>query len=101
MTPNYTKHDTCVIVDNFVEMGDFSKNYPFLFVDRKMEKDVEYVENLTFAMDLKVLWMTVKTVLGHSEEVAEDTNAVEGNFAEIRKKRLEETGSLEKQEAAL
>ncbi|CDD46906.1 unknown [Firmicutes bacterium CAG:534] len=39
MTPNYTKHDTCVIVDNFVEMGDFSKNYPFLFVDRKMEKE--------------------------------------------------------------
>ena len=45
--------------------------------------------------------MTVKTVLGHSEEVAEDTNAVEGNFAEIRKTRLEDTGSLEKQEAAL
>lgn len=39
MTPNYTKHDTCVIVDNFVEMGDFSKNFPFLFVDRKMEKE--------------------------------------------------------------
>lgn len=39
MTPNYTKHDTCVIVDNFVEMGDFSKNPPFLFVDRKMEKE--------------------------------------------------------------
>ena len=73
----------------------------FIDWDRRMEKDVEYVENLTFAMDLKVLWMTVKTVLGHSEEVAEDTNAVEGNFAEIRKKRLEETGSLEKQEAAL
>ena len=34
MTPNYTKHDTCVIVDNFVEMGDFSKNYPFLFVGK-------------------------------------------------------------------
>lgn len=73
----------------------------FIDWDKRMEKDVEYVENLTFAMDLKVLWMTVKTVLGHSEEVAEDTNAVEGNFAEIRKKRLEETGSLEKQEAAL
>lgn len=67
----------------------------FIDWDRRMEKDVEYVENLTFAMDLKVLWMTVQTVLGHSEEVAEDTNAVEGNFAEIRKKRLEETGSLE------
>lgn len=39
MTPNYTKHDTDVIVDNFVEMGDFSKNLPFLFVDRKMKKE--------------------------------------------------------------
>lgn len=38
MTPNYTKYDTGVIVDNFVEMGDFSKNLPFLFVDRKKEK---------------------------------------------------------------
>lgn len=67
----------------------------FIDWDRRLAKDVEYVENLTFAMDLKVLKMTVDTVLGHSEEVAEDTNAVEGNFAEIRKKRLEETGKLE------
>ena len=66
----------------------------FLDWDRRLEKDVEYVKNLSFAMDLKVLWMTVQTVLGHSEEVAEDTNAVEGNFVEIRKKRLEETGRL-------
>ena len=66
----------------------------FLDWDRRLEKDVEYVEKLSFRMDLKVLWMTVQTVLGHSEEVAEDTNAVEGNFAEIRKKRLEETGKL-------
>ncbi len=56
---------------------------------------MEYVEHLTFCMDMKVLWMTVQTVLGHTDEVAEDTNAAEGNFAEIRKKRLEETGSLE------
>ncbi|HBA68325.1 MAG TPA: sugar transferase [Lachnospiraceae bacterium] len=62
--------------------------------DKRMEKDVEYVKNLSFAMDVKVLWMTVKTVLGHSDEVAEDTNAVEGNFAQIRQKRLEETGKL-------
>ena len=39
MTPDYSGHDTGVIVDNFVEMGDFSKNLPFLFVDRKMEKE--------------------------------------------------------------
>lgn len=67
----------------------------FLDWDRRFQKDVEYVEHLTFGMDLKVLWMTVQTVLGHTEEVAEDTNAAEGNFAEIRKKQLEETGSLE------
>lgn len=67
----------------------------FLDWDRRFQKDVEYVENLTFGMDLKVLRMTAQTVLGHTDEVAEDTNAAEGNFAEIRKKRLEETGSLE------
>ncbi|MBD5475694.1 MAG: sugar transferase [Lachnospiraceae bacterium] len=64
----------------------------FIDWDRRLAKDVEYVENLTFGMDVKVLWMTVKTVLGHADEVAEDTNAVEGNFAEIRRKRLEEAG---------
>lgn len=66
----------------------------FIDWDSRLDKDIEYVENLSFGMDLKVLWMTVQTVLGHSDEVAEDTNAAEGNFAEIRKKRLEETGKL-------
>jgi len=66
----------------------------FIDSDKRMEKDVEYVKNLSFFMDIKVLWMTVMTVLGHSDEVAEDTNAVEGNFAQIRQKRLEETGRL-------
>ncbi len=68
----------------------------FIDWDKRMEKDVEYVENLTFMMDIKVLLLTVKTVLGLGKEVAEDTNAVEGNFAQIRQKRLEETGRLEK-----
>ena len=66
----------------------------FIDWDKRKEKDVEYVKNLSFFMDIKVLWMTVMTVLGHSDEVAEDTNAVEGNFAQIRQKRLEETGRL-------
>lgn len=62
----------------------------FLDWDKRLEKDVEYVENLSFRMDMKVLFMTVQTVLGHTDEVAEDTNAVEGNFAEIRRKRQSE-----------
>ena len=63
--------------------------------DRRFALDVEYVENLTLAMDVKVLKMTVKQVLGHSEDVAVDTNAIEGNFARIREERLARTGSLE------
>lgn len=62
--------------------------------DKRLEKDIEYVCNLSFAMDLKIVAMTVKTVFGKSDEVAENTNAVEGNFAQIRKKRLEESGRL-------
>lgn len=68
----------------------------FIDWDRRLEKDVEYVDHLSFAMDCRVLWLTVRTVLGHSDKVAEDTNAAEGNFAQIRKKRLEETGRLTK-----
>jgi undecaprenyl phosphate N,N'-diacetylbacillosamine 1-phosphate transferase len=67
----------------------------FIDWDSRFKKDVEYVRNLSFGMDMKVLWLTVRTVLGHSD-VAEDTNVTEGNFAEIRKKRLEETGSFER-----
>ena len=66
----------------------------YLDWDKRMDKDVEYVENLSFAMDLKVIGMTIQTVLGHSDEVAEDTNAVEGNFAQIRQERLDKTGKL-------
>lgn len=68
----------------------------FIDWDKRLEKDVEYVENLSFGMDMKVLKMTVQTVLGHQDEVAEDTNAVEGNFAKIREMRLQETGKLTK-----
>lgn len=65
----------------------------FLDWDKRLEKDVEYVKGLSFAMDMRVLFLTVKVVLGKSD-VAEDTNRAEGNFAQIRRERLERTGSL-------
>ena len=68
----------------------------FIDWDKRLEKDIEYVEHLSFKMDFTVLKLTVQTVLGHQDEVAEDTNAVEGNFAKIRQQRLEETGKLTK-----
>ena len=66
--------------------------------DTRFELDATYVENLSFLMDLKVIFMTIKTVLGHSEQVAEDTNKVEGNFAKIRQERLDRTGKLKEDE---
>ncbi|SER57043.1 Sugar transferase involved in LPS biosynthesis (colanic, teichoic acid) [Butyrivibrio fibrisolvens] len=63
--------------------------------DTRLSYDVEYVENLSFKMDILVIIKTIKTVFGHSEQVADDTNAIEGNFAKIRQERLEKTGKLE------
>ena len=60
----------------------------FLDWDSRLSKDVEYVKNLSFAMDIKVLVKTV-TVVFARHEVAEDTSVSEGNLAEIRKKRQE------------
>jgi undecaprenyl phosphate N,N'-diacetylbacillosamine 1-phosphate transferase len=63
--------------------------------DTRLSYDIEYVENLSFKMDILVIIKTIKTVFGHSEQVADDTNATEGNFAKIRQERLEKTGKLE------
>ncbi len=65
----------------------------FIEWDKRLEKDVEYVEKLSFLMDLKVLWMTVKVVFGKSDEVAEVTDDVEGNLAEIRAAKAERVAS--------
>lgn len=50
--------------------------------------DVEYVQNMSLWVDIKILFLTVKKVLCRSN-VAQDTRAVEGNFAQIRKEELE------------
>ncbi len=65
--------------------------------DTRFEYDVTYVENLSFIMDMRIIFMTVKTVFGHTDQVAYDTGKVEGNFAKIRQERLERTGRLEKE----
>lgn len=60
----------------------------YLNWDKRLLKDVEYVKNLSFKMDLKIIYMTIKVIFVR-ENVADDTNFVEGNFAEIRKLRME------------
>lgn len=51
--------------------------------DKRLEKDVEYVEHLSFAMDVKVFFKTIQ-VLFAEDDVAVDTDIIEGNLAEIR-----------------
>lgn len=57
---------------------------------KRFELDVEYVNNLTFKFDVRILLNTVKKVLAKSD-IAEDTNAVEGNFAAERKAEMKES----------
>ena len=58
----------------------------FLGWDHRLAKDVEYVENLTFMMDIKVLWRTIKVVL-KKEDVAVATDEVECYLWEEREKK--------------
>lgn len=59
----------------------------FLGWDQRLAKDVEYVENISFLLDVKIILMTVKQVFAH-EDIAVDTRTVETNFAEERKAKL-------------
>lgn len=61
----------------------------FIEWDKRLEKDAEYVEHLSFRMDLEVFGKTMKTLFVH-EGVAVDTDAVEGNLAEIRSAKQDE-----------
>lgn len=57
--------------------------------DRRFQLDVEYVRNISFINDIKIVLLTIKKVLGKSD-VSEDTSKSEGNFAEIRRKQHEQ-----------
>lgn len=52
--------------------------------ERRFASDLEYVQNISFPLDLKILFLTVRQVVLR-EGVADDTREIEGNFAEIRK----------------
>jgi len=51
--------------------------------EERLQLDVEYVKNITFWNDVKIIFKTAKKMV-IKEGVAEDTNAAEGNFAQIR-----------------
>lgn len=56
--------------------------------DERIAKDIEYVNNISFLMDLKIVAMTVKNVFTHSGASA-DTSKTETNFADERRRKAE------------
>ena len=57
--------------------------------DERFRLDVQYVDTLSFGLDVKIVFMTVKAVLCRSG-VQVDTAKEEGNFARIRAAQLQE-----------
>jgi len=56
----------------------------FLGWDKRIETDVQYVEDMSLGLDIKIAWLTVYKIFVR-EDIAVDTNTVESNFAEERK----------------
>lgn len=63
------------------------KGRNYIAWDERFKIDVEYVENLSFVLDIKIIFETVLIVLKKSD-IAIDTRTVEPNFAEERKAKL-------------
>ena len=66
----------------------------FLDWDERLAKDVEYVEHLSFLMDVKVFFQTIAVVF-RSNDVSVDSEAVECYLWEIREKREDKAESHE------
>ncbi len=56
--------------------------------DKRFKLDVEYVSHITFIGDIKIIFLTVKKVFS-KKDVSENTRETEGNFADIRRQKVE------------
>lgn len=54
--------------------------------EKRFQFDVEYVNNISFALDVEIFLGTISKVINRSD-VSDNTNATEGNFADIRRKK--------------
>ena len=61
----------------------------FVDWDRRLQFDIEFVNKITFFGDVKIIWMTIASVLKKSD-VAVVTDDVEGNLAEIRAEKAKQ-----------
>ena len=58
----------------------------FLDWDRRLNKDIEYINTISFIGDLTILLKTVR-IVAMKKDIAIFTDKVEGNLAEIRKNK--------------
>ena len=61
--------------------------------DHRFETDVYYVDHLSFMFDIKIFFLTIKKVF-ISEDVSENTRAVEPNFAAQRREQAKKLGEV-------
>lgn len=61
--------------------------------DERFKKDIEYVEKCSFILDIKIVFLTIFKIVRRSD-VAQDTNLMEGNLAEIRSNKKGRTGEI-------
>ena len=60
----------------------------YLASDKRLAKDVEYVNHISFIMDFRIIIKTIMVVF-KKEDVSVDTNVVEGYLWDERQKRAE------------
>ena len=60
----------------------------YLAWDKRLARDVEYVNHISFIMDVRIIIKTIMVVL-KKEDIAVDTNIVEGYLWDERQKREE------------
>ena len=60
----------------------------YLAWDKRLARDVEYVNHISFIMDVKIIIKTIMVVF-KKEDVSVDTNVVEGYLWDERQKRAE------------
>jgi lipopolysaccharide/colanic/teichoic acid biosynthesis glycosyltransferase len=62
--------------------------------DKRLEKDIEYVDKVKFISDIKILVITVMKVLS-KKDILTDTDEIEGNLAVIRAENQKQLGQTE------
>jgi len=76
------RHEVCPGLTGLAQVnGRTAANW-----DERLKHDIYYVDNLSFALDVKILFLTIKKVFAHADIVEA---GCQGNFDDYRKKQWE------------